>query len=615
MKHRKQNELFDAFSEVEEKFSDEASSSSGAVASGTKKRVPPLKTAAIILAVALAVGLVTAGGFMIMPEIVDGVRPASAGNGHGAAGDQQTTAPDNAADVTGEQTEQGDVVTDPEVTDLPYQPEPAINYSRWFDGSFRRCQDARLNEILAKAPLPGEFAEGKNKVIVEACAFRVENAWNTATEVIRIFRYVSNGTSVRGVYFDALDGNGKVIDGKLLSGSAAVIARFTTEPDGRIGISLFVFTYRVAFTAETAPKEQMDCTCHVSYAQYWLSSIDTLGSPCEDGFVVVKNYSESFRLHPTLGKSFTTSRQKIADNLREGLELDSVSSVLNPNETDEITEGVFVLADLLTGYGSVWVPDDAYKPYLLFKSFSELTIEKLYEQYVEDVAWLNYPEIWPENLPGSQAEQTNPVTEPAITEPQTEPAAEGTPALAEGETLLDSRDYPTPGAWLWEDVHIRVSTVGKEGTYQNRIALVELVNASGKALDSFRTEGWSFICIGKTEEQHSIVLYELKPSNDTSLVSVRCVRYVIGDPAGEKPKLISVDGGAVNVNHGITNQTALNSVLNSAKRILDDLQAAYVVCRLDQGGWNLYDAGTEPLRAEQIEFMTQIDVSELKYWF
>ena len=602
MKNKKQNELFDAFSEVEEKFSDEASSSSGAAASGAKKRVSPLKTAAIILTVALAVGLVTAGGFMIMPEIVDGVRTAGAGKGHGAAGNQQTTAPDNAAEVTGEQTEQGDVVTDlPETT---YQPEQAPGFSRWDNGSFTSSSDERLNEILAKAPLPGEFSNGNYKVIVEACAFRVENAWNTATEVIRIFRYVSNGTSVRGVYFDALDGNGNVVDGKLLSGSAAVIARFTKAPDGRTVISLFAFTYKVAFSSETAPKEQTDCTCGVSYREYSLSNIDTLGSPCADGFVLYTNFAESFRLHPTLGKqSFATSLQKIADNLRKGLELDSVSSVLHPNETDEITEGVFVIADLISEGGGVFAPDEAYKPYYLFKSFSELTIEKLYEQYEKDVAWLNFPEKWPEGLPG--ANQTE----------QTEPAAQGAPVLAEGETLLDSRDYPTPGAWLWEDVHIRVSTVGKDGTYQNRIALVELVNASGAVLDSIRAEGWAMVCIGKTEELHSIVLYELKPNDDLSVVYFNCTRYVIGDPAGEKPRLIPVDGSKFNIKLDRGNGSTLNHFMNYAKKILEGLQDAYVACRLDQGGWNLYDAGTEPLRAEQIEFLTQIEVSELKYWF
>ena len=614
MKNRKQNELFDAFSEVEEKFSDEASSSSGAAAPGAKKRVSPLKTAVIILTVALAVGLVTAGAFMIMPEIVGDAHPAGVGGGQGSAGDL-TTSPETETDVTGEQTEQGNVLSDfPETT---YQPEQVLSFSCWDNGSFTSSSDARLNEILAKAPLPGEFAEGKNKVIVDARAFRVENAWKTATEVIRIFRYVSNGTSVRGVYFDALDGNGNVIDGKLLSRNAAVIARFTTAPDGSTGISLYAFTCGVAYASETAPKEQMNCACNMSLTGYVLRNIDTVGSPCDDGFVAFTNsLTESFPLHPTLGKlNFQTVRQRIADELRKGLALDSVSSVIEPNETDEITEGVFVLADLISEGGGVFAPDEAYKPYYLFKSFSELTIEKLYEQYEKDVAWLNSPEKWPENLPGAnQTEQTEPATEP-VTEPQTEPAAQGAPALAEGETLLGSRDYPTPGAWLYEDVHIRVSAVGKDGTYQNRIALVELVNASGKVLDSFRSEGWSFICIGKTEEQHSIVLYELKPSADMTLVNVRCVRYVIGDPAGEKPKLISVDGAALNVNLEKTAQTALNSVLNSAKRILDELQDAYVVCRLDQGGWNLYDAGAEPLRAEQIEFMTQIEVSELKYWF
>ena len=40
-----------------------------------------------------------------------------------------------------------------------------------------------------------------------------------------------------------------------------------------------------------------------------------------------------------------------------------------------------------------------------------------------------------------------------------------------------------------------------------------------------------------------------------------------------------------------------------------------VVCRLDQGGWNLYGRGQEPLRAEAVDAITGMDISELKYWF
>ena len=245
---------------------------------------------------------------------------------------------------------------------------------------------------------------------------------------------------------------------------------------------------------------------------------------------------------------------------------------------------------------------------------------------------------------------TDPVTEP-VTEPETgeitdqvtephsdapgtdQPEPPQSPVLLAGETLVESRDY-TVNEGKTNEAVIRISIVEKSGIYGGRRAMIELLDRKGNLLDSprERVSGIAFICMYKNPGGYdSIAVFIANPKTPDSPTSASFIYYVLAvsdidflgtplpglrlqkAPDPDMKDSVGVVFGTPADEKGFN--LKYKAFMEHMKYAWENYYGSDVVCRLDQGGWNLYGRGQEPLRKEAVEAITGMDISELKYWF
>ena len=234
---------------------------------------------------------------------------------------------------------------------------------------------------------------------------------------------------------------------------------------------------------------------------------------------------------------------------------------------------------------------------------------------------------------------TEPLTEP-VTDPLTEPLSDApgtaspeppqSPVLMSGETLVESRDYLLNEGRRNEAI-LRISIVEKNGIYGNRRAAIELLNREGELLDSSftRVSGIAFVCIIKNPgggDSIAVFIANPKPSDPLSSASFMYISAMISDTDLKGTPLpglrIVKDTGtseSVSVSFGTPAdekgfELKFETFMARMKHAWENYYGSDLVCRLDQGGWNLYDRGQEPLRKEAVEAITGMEISDLKYW-
>lgn len=207
------------------------------------------------------------------------------------------------------------------------------------------------------------------------------------------------------------------------------------------------------------------------------------------------------------------------------------------------------------------------------------------------------------------------------------------PVLLAGETLVESRDY-TVNEGKKNEAVIRISIVEKSGTYGGRRAMIELLDREGNLLDSQRerVSGIAFICLYKSPDGYdSIAVFIANPKTPDSPTSASFIYYVLAVsdidfpgtplPGLRLQKTSDPDySDSVSVGFGTPadekrSEQRFKIFMTGMKHAWERFIGGDVVCRLDQGGWNLYGRGQEPLRKEAVDAITGMDISELKYWF
>ncbi len=229
---------------------------------------------------------------------------------------------------------------------------------------------------------------------------------------------------------------------------------------------------------------------------------------------------------------------------------------------------------------------------------------------------------------------TDPLTEPHSDAPGTDaPEPPQSPVLLSGETLVESRDY-TVNEGKKNEAVLRISIVEKSGIYGGRRAMIELLDREGNLLDSQteRVSGIAFICLYNSPDGYdSIAVFIANPKTPDSPTSASFSYYVltVSDidflgtplpglrlqkvPDPDMKDSVSVSFGTPGEEKGFNLKYKV--FMEHMKYAWENYYGSDVVCRLDQGGWNLYGRGQEPLRKEAVEAITDMEISDLKYWF
>lgn len=257
----------------------------------------------------------------------------------------------------------------------------------WNGAGFDASGDSELDAILSAAALPADFAEGKNKTVVEGKAFKFRDS-DGATVALRVFRYVSGGTNAKGLYFDALDETGKIIDSKLVSGASAIIAKLSPVSGGRCSLCVFTVQYGLNLPSDGVPRSRDNVKISFVYKSYWLSGMSLTGAPIEKAFIgrgANTSLTASFNLDVLGEKEFARSLQSVKHYLNSDLDIGRFWTT-DPDGSYEEPENCFLLGDLILSDGAVYSVRER-QPVLpaLNRALFGTDFDALYEIYLKDV--------------------------------------------------------------------------------------------------------------------------------------------------------------------------------------------------------------------------------------